>query len=75
MHLQKVKVEDLSWSELNRLLLQTEDETLLHHWVEQLTTRASSVTRALRVYGRLNYVRGVRERQAIKYAFSTKKVA
>lgn len=60
-----VEVTQLSWADLNELLINTTDEKQLAKWLEE-TVRSGSEYRALRVHGRLNAVRRQREIEDIK---------
>jgi hypothetical protein len=62
-------VSELRWGALNKALLECTDESKLRRWLDD-TVRSGHLTRSVRIYGRLNYVRRQREMRDIKAALA-----
>lgn len=62
-------VAALSWSQLNRRLMETDDEAELRRWLCDMTEGGASLTRVLRVHGRLATVHYKREREELRDAY------
>ena len=64
----------MSWSQLNAALMETEDEGKLAAWLKEMLDGASmSMSRALRIHGRLNGVRRAREIKEIRERVAAKR--
>lgn len=61
----KPDVTQLSWAELNESLLKCDDAVILRHWLDAILL-TGSVTRAMRVYGRMSTVRRASELRELR---------